>query len=401
MLRLSLISYYTLVLCSICCGQQVDFSFDLESQFFDHERKIYVHLPEYYHDNPTDSLGVVFVLDAQAESFYQNAKGIVDYLVWSHEIMPLIVVGVHSQNRGTEFIPKDDRLDEDHEDNSGQADKLRAHIRDDIIPLLEDSFRINGFRALVGHSRGGAFVANTLFGKSRDLFDAYIAISPGMHYLDNQILDQATTALQSRDDFHKFYYCSYGTVGELEKYFKPQVDLLDSLIRVHDVQSIEWRKKVLEGKSHWSQVAMSLADGLVEMSRAYLVDQYLVEKWVSEGKDIATTIETYEATQRDKLNYYIPVSSSFLRYFGTQYFELEDYQSAEKILKVAVQRDPQHWRSYSSLAYAQHMGDNSEAALDTINLAREQLLSSNLSEDEKLKWQGKFDNVLKELGLDK
>ena len=353
-MRLSLsILLLSIIHCVVVSQDQYDFEFSIESEAFDKDRKVYVHLPERYYEHPEEEFGVVYLLDGQGKSYYNNAKGIIDYLNWSSQIFPVIAVGIHSDNRGTEFIPLDRSKSDNDPDNNGQAHLLRTHLKDEVFPLLQEKFRISPFRAIVGHSRGGAFVANTLFSDEKDLFHAYISISPGMHYLNRQILNDAEEMITSEAEFHKFYYCTHGTVGSLEKYFKPQVEYLDSLFRQHPNSTIHWGKKEIEATSHWGCVAPSLVHGLLEMSRAYQVDQHLIDEFaLSEKMTIKEQVANYYSNQLARLGFTIPASARDYHYYANQQTEYEDYHSAIEIYDLALELDPTNVRTLWNKSWA-------------------------------------------------
>lgn len=324
-----------------------DFEYEINSSAFGEERKFYVHVHEGYYSNELDSFGVIYILDAQSSSFYNNAKSIIDYLVWGYQITPMIVVGIHSDNRSTEFIPLDNSLPSESDENNGTAHLLREHMEEEIFPLVSEKFRVNDFRAIIGHSRAGAFIANTIFSDEKDLFNAYIAISPGMHYLNNQLLDAAEEEISSGTNFHKFYYCSYGTVGSLEAYFKPQVNYLDSLFNAHPNNTIEWQMKEMEGKSHWGVVAPSIVDGVLKMNRAYEVDQLLIEKFaLNEDKSINEQVAEYYNEQKEKLGIVFPMTALNLRYYGNEFSEIGKYNRAIEMYDMSIELDKNQIRSY-------------------------------------------------------
>lgn len=340
-----------------------DFTYTIQSDAFQKERKFYVHVPERYYEQPEDNFGVIYVLDGQGREYYNNAKNIIDYLVWSYQIMPVIVVGIHSDNRGTEFVPKDRTLQDNDPDNSGQAHLLTQHIKQEVFPMIRDSFRVSSFKALIGHSRGGAFVANTLFSENKDMFNAYIGISPGMHYINKQILNDAEKMIKNEDPFHKFYFCSYGTVGSLEKYFKPQVDFLDSLLIAHPNPTLIWKKKEFKETSHWTVVAPSLSYGLLEMNRAFTVDQYTIEKFAeTQHVPMAEQIDAYFKNQQETLGYTIPLDAGSLRYYGNQQSEFEQYARAIELYDLALELDPDNVRTYMNQAWAYRSLEDKENA---------------------------------------
>ncbi len=361
-----------LLFCSflVFSQKQTDFEYTIQSKSFNKDRKIYVHIPEDYYKNESDTYGVIYVLDGQGNEYYNNAKSIIDYLVWSYQIMPVIVVGIHSDNRHTEFIPKDRTLAKDDSNNNGEALLLTNHIKNEIFPLIEEKYRVTEFKALIGHSRGGAFVANTIFSEHKDMFDAYLAISPGMHYVNNQILNDAEKMITNNAKFNKFYYCSYGTVGSLEKYFKPQVEYLDSLFQKHPNKTLIWRKKEIKNTTHWGTVAPSLTYGLLEMSRNYQVDQLLLDRFSNnQKKSIATQIEDFYETQNKILGYTIPMSASTLRYYGSEYAEEESYKKAIELLNLSLEKDPNVVATYWEIAMAYKNLSNIPMAKNNIKKA--------------------------------
>jgi predicted alpha/beta superfamily hydrolase len=161
------------IICSLCivfffitstAQNKSEIEHTVTSEVFGKERKVKVFLPNRYQRDSISKFAVTYVLDAQHQIFWDAAKGNIGYMVDNYSVMPMIVVGVVSDSRGPEFNPK--------------STKLQTHLQNEIFPLIEKNYRTDGFRAIVGHSWGGAFVGNTIFSEKRDMFDAYIGISP-------------------------------------------------------------------------------------------------------------------------------------------------------------------------------------------------------------------------------
>lgn len=336
----------------ISAQEQLDFEFNIDSKHFKKERKIYVHLPEDYYLLNKEKMGVVYVLDGQGTSFFNNAKSIIDYLVWGNQIFPVIVVGIHSDDRGPEFVPKDKTKSVNDPDSYGTADLLSSHLSEEVFPLVEEKFRTSEFRALIGHSRGGAFVANTLFGDNKDMFNAYVAISPGMHYVNNQILDRAETSIKRGDKFNKFFFASYGTIGTLEEYFKPQVEFIDSLLLAHPNPTLMWEKMEFKNTTHWGVVAPTITYAMLSMSRAYQADQYIVEQFCQDDtKDVSMQIDNYYKQQEEKLGLTYPIPARKLRYYGEQQSEKENYSCSLQFYKMSIAKEANNHNGQSGVAW--------------------------------------------------
>ena len=381
---------------------KTDTSHIISSAAFEQDRHVYVHLPEQYLESPSDSFGVIYVLDAQAEAYWDQAKSIIDYLVWSYQIMPVIVVGIHSDNRGTEFIPKDKRMSLEHPDNDGEADLLLQHLEEEVMPWITNNFRITPWRVLIGHSRGGAFIAHTLSGTKRELFNAYLAISPSMGYLDGQIMKDLETTLQSKPDFHKFLYYTHGSVGSMEKSFGKQVSWLDSLTAEISNPTLQIETRVFTGTSHFSVVAPSIAYGMVAISRAFMADQQLVDDFANHSNlSIRDQLNSYYVQQQTTLGYTVPIDAASYNYYASQQSEYGNHHKALELFELALEEDPNHIQSYFGRAWAYRNLNDVQAAIKSYQEAEHILESGVLDwpEERVSQWR---ENLARELeALDK
>ena len=119
-----------------------DTTFIIDSEAFGGERKVHVHLPERYLRLPTDTFMGVYALDGHYEQYWSMAKSNLAYLVDNSQVLPMIIVGIHHDNRGRELIPANlDTLST--ENNNGQAHLLQQHLREEVFPLIEATYRVN------------------------------------------------------------------------------------------------------------------------------------------------------------------------------------------------------------------------------------------------------------------
>ena len=162
----------------------------INSTVFEKERKVRVFLPERYFRDTTATLAVTYVLDAQSDRFWNAVTGNGGYLVNNYSVMPMIFVGIVSDDRGSEFDP--------------DSFMLQDHIEKEVFPLIEKEYRTDNFRAILGHSWGGAFVGNTLFSNRKDMFNGYIGISPSFGDTDNIIKKNAEGLLKDNTTFGKY-----------------------------------------------------------------------------------------------------------------------------------------------------------------------------------------------------
>ncbi len=330
-----------------------DTTYIINSAAFEGERKIHVHLPERYLRRSDDTFMVVYALDGHYEQYWSMAKSNLAYLVDNSQVLPMIIVGIHHDNRGRELIPANiDTVST--ENNNGKAHLLQQHLREEVFPLIEANYRVNDKRAVVGHSRGGAFISSTLFSDQRDLFDAYIGISPAMHYMDNQIMKETAKVLASKPDFKKFLFCTHGTVGSYEDSFGKQVAALDSMINLTSNESLAWSFTEVNTTTHWTVVIPSWNMALMEMTRQYSVDQYLLQEFATqEGKGLQEQAEAHLAAQEARLGWTHPISAGALNYYANEFEELGMPDRALECYQWALRLDPDNYQITANTAYFQ------------------------------------------------
>ncbi|MDT0557262.1 alpha/beta hydrolase-fold protein [Ichthyenterobacterium sp. W332] len=358
--------------------QQNNIEHSLQSSVFNKERRVRVHLPDRYFRDSTTTYPVVYVLDAQSNSFWNIAKGNIGYLANNYAIMPMIVVGIVSDNRGSDFNPP--------------ATNLQNHFRNEVFPLIEKNYRTDGYRAIIGHSWGGAFVGTTLFSENNDLFDGYIGISPSFGDEDNIIIKDAARMLKNGESFKKYLYFSNGDVGRREKEFEGYVKDIDSLLKVYPNKTLVYQPRLIERVDHWQIVGPSFCDGLISLSRNYFADQKVMEDLAKNTElDLKTQIKNFNATTKEKFGYVHKASSGYLNFVANDFRDMDDYKTALVIYGLALEKSPKDVKVYVNMFdLYDKMGDHKTAKpmlVSTIALLKEQ--KENVSEAyyrDVLKW---------------
>ena len=319
-----------LFLCMCCFMTAQDtsnFEHTIQSEAFGKERKIRVFLPDRYHRDSTATYMVTYVLDAQSDSFWNMAKSNIGYLANNYCVIPMITVGIVSDNRGSEFSPP--------------ATALQDHFRNEVFPLIEKNYRTEPFRAVVGHSWGGNFIGSTIFSENRDLFDAYIGISPSFGDTDSYVVRKADSLLKLKTKFKKYLYLSHGNVGRREAEFGSYVAQIDSLLKKYPTPSIAWQPRLIERTDHWQIVIPSFNDGLVSMSRNYFADQEVMEQLSKKGADnLPAEITKFYQEKKKTFGYIHEPSSGYLNFVANDFRDLEKYQTAIALYEMAQEKSP-------------------------------------------------------------
>lgn len=287
-------------------NQKFDIDHTIASNAFGDERKITVYLPQSYYDDPKDKFTVTYVLDGHFDPFIDLAVKTIEYNTYMYNYTPTIVVGIHAKQRGWEFSAPTPGDEDDENYKGGRAPELQQHFKNEVFPLIDSLYgnKLRPFRNIIGHSSGGAFVLYSLFSNEKDLFDGYLAVSPGIREDSEYILENAIKRLEAGEQFNKFLYCSSGTVGEREEIFGGAVTKLDSIFKEHPDNGLIWKTSKFEGMDHWTCVPPSFNTGMVEVTRAFRVDEKTFHDFAA-NQDISmrTQIESFYENKREKYGF--------------------------------------------------------------------------------------------------
>lgn len=150
------------------------------------DRNYFISLPEHYQDSlyPNETYPVIYVLDAQW--YFEAATGIFHQLSWGYypQIPECIVVGIENNDRIQDFTA------------DGQTEAFTQFLEKELMPLIDSTYRTQGFNTLIGHSFGGLFAINTLIYHSK-LFEATLAIDPSVWKNDSTFFNQLPLTLSS------------------------------------------------------------------------------------------------------------------------------------------------------------------------------------------------------------
>lgn len=155
-------------------------SYTLHSKILHQDRPYWVCLPSSYQDDTNQTYPVLYLLDAEW-NFYWVCPAL-QFMEQSRQIPEFIVVGVPNMDREHDLTPARDPNDLP----SGGGQSFERFLNEELAPEMNAKYRTVSYRVLMGHSMGGALVADA-FLRQTNGFHGYIAIDPSLGW-DNQIL---------------------------------------------------------------------------------------------------------------------------------------------------------------------------------------------------------------------
>ncbi len=168
----------------------------IHSEVLDEDRKILVRLPKDYEKNEK-KYPVLYICDA--EFFFHQTVSAVQYLsecefIRNHPIPQLIIVGIINVDRNRDYTPTYAPVQgQSRFPTSGKAKEFIKFLKTELVPFIQENYKVHPYRILSGWSLGGLFTVYT-FLEYPELFSAYIAISPSLSW-DNQMIIKKTDSM--------------------------------------------------------------------------------------------------------------------------------------------------------------------------------------------------------------
>ncbi len=158
----------------------------LYSEFLNQERNIFVWIPERFKN---ESLPVLYLLDGGINEKFKQITKLINELIKSNFIQPLMIVGIENINRNLDFtkntnVAKDKKWVTEY----GNAENFEKFIVLELLPHISKNYNTNNSKTIVGESLGGLLVMDILF-YFPDYFDSYIAIDPSLWWNNHELFD--------------------------------------------------------------------------------------------------------------------------------------------------------------------------------------------------------------------
>lgn len=341
-----------------------DTIYQIQSKSFNDQREFKVHLPKKM--QPDERLPVIFVFDAQWDVYYNLVTSNIDYLTEIRAFPKSIVVGINNKKRQYELTPAP--VNEDWKVPSlGGAKFLETHLKDEVIPFLEDKYDVENFRIGIGHSLGGTFVINSLV-DSPNLFNIYVAISPNLQLDDEEITLKIQRNIANIKTNNKLFYVTMGTQGNPDTMFLPYVKTLDTIVKPHSDSNFNWNFKILDHYNHATTPLQSIQSSLLLIGKKWQISEAQKEVMI-QSKDVLSEFKAFYALLSEWAGYKVTAQKNdFYNIIGALE-EHKKYDEAIKIYNYGLENYPTESRFYNGIAENFIKMKNTVKAKTYLNLA--------------------------------
>ncbi|MCB0518283.1 MAG: alpha/beta hydrolase [Lewinellaceae bacterium] len=165
-------------------------TFELDSKVLGEKRTLNVYLPAGYSAGDTTRYAVIYLLDGSADEDFIHIAGLVQFcnFPWVNILPPSIVVGIANIDRKHDLtFPTSIEADKKQFPTTGGAANFMEFIEVEVQPFVEQHYRTNSSRSLIGQSLGGLFATEVLL-KKPALFSNYFVVSPSLWWDGESLL---------------------------------------------------------------------------------------------------------------------------------------------------------------------------------------------------------------------
>ena len=244
--------------------------YHINSEHLDEARTYWVSLPAAYNAPGQEhkTYPVLIVVDGQ--TYFTPFTSTLRFLdrAWSggRRVPEMIVVGIPSTNRERDYTP--DKIVTTRKNDTGGADQFLDFLENELLPVLQQEYRVAPFNILVGHSLGGLLASHTYL-KAGTVFDAFIAIDPSFGTWDVATMDKKIEAITDIS-FDRFLYIATANWGTRNLRNRDRhVRFFEALNKTNSSDHLRVHLEYFEDENHGSVPLLAFYEGISEMFDGY------------------------------------------------------------------------------------------------------------------------------------
>ncbi len=235
--------------------------------------EIQVKLPPSYGDaESADRVYPVLYLNDAPYNF-QVAAGITHLPMNAETIEEFIIVGIGYEtgahgmdSRTRDYTPS---INPEFERVTGEAAAYLEFIADEVIPELEQRYRVDvNRRVLGGHSFGGLFGGYVLFHRP-ELFSSYILSSPSFWFHNGVAFEYEKAFAETHDDLEANVYMGIGALehpaasgGTRNEMVQQALDM-EAALAARGYESLTLKAGIVPGANHETAFPAVLMSGIL------------------------------------------------------------------------------------------------------------------------------------------
>jgi hypothetical protein len=236
--------------------------FNIHSAILNEDRVCLLSLPDSYNEstNVKKKYPILILLDGATH--FKTTSGIVHFMSSDKNrnyFMPeTIIVAIENVDRERDFTVT--KLKTKRPNRMGGGRNFLNFIEKELIPFIDNNYRTEPIRTLVGHSLGGLLTLNSYMDKN-SIFNTYISIDPSIWW-DEETMKNKVDAI-SPISFNKKLFIATANQGKNNyERNKKRHDLLYTMMKEKSNGQLNVKIAYFEKENHRSVPLIAIYEGL-------------------------------------------------------------------------------------------------------------------------------------------
>ena len=227
------------------------------------QRTLNVYLPDGYSPDSALRYPVIYLLDGSADEDFIHVAGLVQFcsFPWVNILPKTIVVGIANRDRRRDFtFPTTVEKDKKDFPTTGASAKFIAFVEKEVQPFVDQNYKTNNSKTLVGQSLGGLLATEILF-KKPHLFNQYVIVSPSLWWDKESLLVTKRQPLTSSTKV-------FVAVGKEGKVMESDAKSLFELLKKDQSNLLNALYHYLPDENHATIYHQALYEAFVQLQKA-------------------------------------------------------------------------------------------------------------------------------------
>ncbi|MBO3116421.1 alpha/beta hydrolase [Winogradskyella sp. DF17] len=241
--------------------------FVIKSSILNEERTCLISIPDSYNDSTEVAKKYPIIILLDGYTHFKTASGIVHFMSSNrnrNNLMPeSIIIAIENVDRERDFTVT--KIKTKRPNTMGGGRNFLNFIEKELIPYVDENYRTEPSRTLIGHSLGGLLTLNSYMDKN-SVFNAYISIDPSIWWSEEMMKNKVDSI--SSTSFNKKLYIATANQGKASyERNKKRHDYLYELITKKSEEPLNVEIKYFDKENHRSVPLIALYEGLIYINQ--------------------------------------------------------------------------------------------------------------------------------------
>ena len=328
----------------------------INSAVLNEQRTVVVQLPKSYQAKPNKVYPVIYRLDGAGNIPLISA--VMERLQNDNRAPEVIIVAIENTNRLRDLYPTVNKEPQGPVGEGGGAAKFLAFIEQELMPLINKSYRTHNYNVIAGASAAGVFALYTMQANP-DLFQAHIAYSPAVWWNYGASVKATKAFINKSKNLSNYIYIN---IGEEAGIMRERYNELQQALQSNSLPNLRFFSDAFDGVSH---NLTSVAGSFNAYHNLFLPKQMPI----SALTDDVTSIDAYYQSLSQQWGEQIAPSDRAVRSLGYNLTGSKQFTRAIEVFRYNIKNHPKSVDAFSALSYGYEMQGDTRQALEQMESA--------------------------------